>query len=257
MTQTLLMIHGVGCGGDAWDVMRPQFEAAGWKCVAPTLFPEQRVKENPPPTLPDLSFDDYVEAMSQQAQAITEQTGEKPAVIGHSMGGLIAQKLAERGDVSHAVFLTPAQTRECAVIGLSVIWTFANILVSRDRSKSFKVWRTGFMYGVANKVPKARRDDVYAAALYDSGQVYGDLSDGVDVDESKIMVPTLTIAASHDRATLAKAVRKLADKYARAPVPGDFREYPDNAHWIVDEPGTEQVTADIIDWLATTANTST
>lgn len=253
MPKSLLMIHGVGCGGDAWGVMRPQFEAAGWDCDAPTLFPGQRVKENPPATLPDLSLDDYINAMSDHARKITEKTGEKPAVIGHSMGGLIAQKLAERGDVSQAVFLTPAQTKECAIIGLPVIWTFANILVSRDRSKSFKVWRTGFMYGVANKVPKERRDGVYSAALYDSGQVYGDLSDGIEVDESQIMIPTFTIAASHDRATLPKAVRKLANKYAKSPVPGEFREYPDNAHWIVDEPGTDQVTADIINWLEKTA----
>ena len=80
-------------------------------------------------------------------------------------------------------------------------------------------------------------------------KVYGDLTDGVEVDEGLVTIPTLTIAASQDRATLARAVRKVGEKYARAPVPGDFFEYPDNAHWIVDEPGTDAVVADIVEWL--------
>ena len=40
MTKSLLMIHGIGCGGEVWDRMRVGFEAAGWNCDAPTLFPD-------------------------------------------------------------------------------------------------------------------------------------------------------------------------------------------------------------------------
>lgn len=251
MPKSLLMIHGIGCGGDAWDRMRPGFEAAGWTCEAPTLFPDQRTLENPPASLPDLGFDDYVAAMVQAAKALQTKTGEKPAVIGHSMGGLIAQCLAERGVVSQAVFLTPAQPKECAEIGFSVIYTFLNIILTRNRKKAYKVWRSGFRFGVLNCVPRRRHDEIYAAARYDSGQVYGDITDGVEVDEGLVTIPTLTIAASQDRATPASAVRKVGEKYVRAPVPGDFFEYPDNAHWIVDEPGTDAVVADIVEWLDT------
>jgi len=245
----LLMIHGVGCDGSAWDRMKPLFEARGWTCHTPTLFPDRRVRENPPATLSDLGLQDYIEAMRSEAARITAATGQKPAVIGHSMGGLIAQALAESGDVSKAVFLTPAQPKGCAVIGPSVAWTFFNVILSQDRKKAHKVWKTGFRYGVLNCVPKARHDEIYAGALYDSGRVYGDITDGIEIDEKKITLPTLTIAAGKDRATLAKAVRKVAAKYAASPVPGDFIEYPGHAHWIVDEPGTEKVVADIAAWL--------
>ena len=252
MTKTLLMIHGVGCGGEVWDRMMPAFEADGWTCEAPTLFADRRVKENPPDSLNELGLDDYISAMSAKASEIAGETGEKPAVIGHSMGGLIAQALAERGDVSQAVFLTPAQPKGCAVIGPSVAFTFLNILVQRNRNKAYKVWRTGFDFGVTNCVPRRLREDIYSQALYDSGKVYGDLTDGIEIDESKITIPTLTIAAGKDRATLAAAVRKVGMKYSHAPVPGDFLEYPKNGHWIVDEPGTDKVAADIVAWLGRT-----
>ena len=249
MPKSLLMIHGVGCGGDAWDRMRPGFEVAGWDCEAPTLFPDQRTLDNPPATLPDLGFDDYVAAMVEAARKIEKDTGAKPAVIGHSMGGLIAQCLAEKGVVSQAVFLTPAQPKECAEVSLSVAYTFLNILLTRNRKRAYKVWRSGFRFGVLNRVPRRRHEEIYARARFDSGKVYGDLTDGIEVDEGLVAIPTLTIAASQDRATLARAVRKVGEKYARAPVPGDFFEYPDNAHWIIDEPGTDAVVADIVEWL--------
>jgi alpha-beta hydrolase superfamily lysophospholipase len=252
MSRTLLMIHGVGCDGSAWDGMRPGFEAAGWTCAAPTLFPERRVRTHPPADLSELGLDDYIAAMEAEARRIEAATGRKPAVIGHSMGGLIAQVLAARGAVSQAVFLTPAQPKDCAVIGLPVAFTFLNIILSQNRKKAHKVWKTGFKWGVLNAVPKARHDAIYETALYDSGRVYGDLTDGIEIDAGAIRIPTLTIAASRDRATLPQAVRKVAQKYAKSPVPGDFIEYPDHAHWIVDEPGTDKVVADIVAWFQRT-----
>ncbi|MFN7169222.1 MAG: esterase/lipase family protein, partial [Pannonibacter sp.] len=146
----LLMIHGIGCDGSAWDAMKPGFEAAGWTCEAMTLFPDRRLRENPPASLTQLGLADFIEAASAEAARLTARDGAKPAVIGHSMGGLIAQVLAERGDVSKAVFLTPAQTKDCAEIGLSVAWTFLNVILQQNRKKSYKVWKTGFSWGVLN-----------------------------------------------------------------------------------------------------------
>jgi pimeloyl-ACP methyl ester carboxylesterase len=246
---TLLMIHGIGCDASAWDAMKPAFEAGGWTSEAITLFPDRRVRENPPANLPELGLADYIEAAAAEARRLAVRDGAKPAVIGHSMGGLIAQVLAERGEVSKAVFLTPAQTKDCAAVGLPVVWTFLNVLLQQDRKKSYKIWKSGFRWGVLNRVPKDRHDAIYAGALYDSGKVYGDISDGIGVDESKVMIPTLTIAAGQDRATLPQGVRKVGAKYARSPIAGDFLEYPGHAHWIIDEPGTDKVAADILGWL--------
>ncbi|MFN7178616.1 alpha/beta fold hydrolase [Hyphomonas sp.] len=246
---TLLMIHGIGCDASAWDRMKPIFEAGGWTCEAITLFADRRVRENPPASLPELGLAEYIEAAAAEARHLAARDGAKPAVIGHSMGGLIAQVLAERGEVSKAVFLTPAQTKDCSAVGLPVVWTFLNVLLQQDRKKSYKVWKSGFRWGVLNRVPKELHDEIYAGALYDSGKVYGDISDGITVEEAKVMIPTLTIAAGYDRATLPQGVRKVAAKYARSPVKGDFIEYPDHGHWIIDEPGTDRVAADILGWL--------
>ena len=252
MTKTLLMIHGVGCGGDVWDRMKRDFKMAGWTCEAPTLFPELRTVEDPPAGLADLTLTDYVEAMSKTARSLADRDGDKPVIIGHSMGGLIAQKLTEAGLAKAGIFLTPAQPEGCTVTDLRVMRTFWSILKVGQKNVPggvFKVGPNGFRWGVLNAVPKERHDAIYAGALFDSGRVYHDLANPWSIDESRIAVPTLTIGAKKDRATVIKAVRKVGAKYARAKVPGDYLEYPNNAHWIVDEPGTEKVTTDILEWL--------
>lgn len=252
MTKSILMIHGVGCGGEVWDRMKRDFVMAGWTCETPTLFPALRTVSSPPEGLAALTLQDYIDSVSDQVQALTEKDGKPPVIMGHSMGGLIAQKLAEAGGVRAGIFLTPAQPEGCTVTDLRVVRTFWNILKVGQKNVAggvFKVGPNGFRWGVLNAVPKDRHDDIYAQALFDSGRVYHDLGNPSAIDEAKIGVPTLTIGAKKDRATVVKAVRKVGDKYAKAAHPGDYIEYGRHAHWIVDEPGTEQVTADILEWL--------
>lgn len=252
MSKTLLMIHGVGCGGDVWDRMKRDFAMAGWTCETPTLLPDLRTKSDAPDGLADLTLNDYIEAAAEMASDIAEKTGQPPVIMGHSMGGLIAQKLTEAGAARAGVFLTPAQPAGCTVTDLRVLRTFWNILKVGQKNVPggvFKVGPNGFSWGVLNAVPKDRHDEIYADALFDSGRVYHDLANPSAIDESKITVPTLTIGAKKDRATVIKAVRKVGAKYARAKHPGDYIEYGSHAHWIVDEPGTEQVSADILEWL--------
>jgi alpha-beta hydrolase superfamily lysophospholipase len=252
----VLMIHGVGCGGDAWDAVAPLMHARGWTPYTPTLFAQFRVKDNPTGQLSTLSLHDYVEACKSEALSIEKATGEEPVLMGHSMGGLIVQKMAEQGIGKAAILVTPAAPIDCAVRDLRVLFTFANVLLKGDPKASYKVWETGFKWGVLNCVPRERHAAIYANALYDSGLVYENLGKPETdvhkvavIDERRITCPVLTIGGVQDRATVIASVRKIAQKYAR--IGGDYREYDGAAHWIVDEPKTGQMVTDICDWLAT------
>lgn len=67
---------------------------------------------------------DYV----QQAKAEIEKLSDKPVIIGHSMGALIAQKLAELGLASKLVLIAPSAPKGISVMAPSVLITFsANI----------------------------------------------------------------------------------------------------------------------------------
>ena len=253
--QTILMIHGVGCTGSAWDVYAPALRARGYAVETPTLKADLRVKANPPAALSAVTLQDYVEEAAGWAQAIEARTGAVPILMGHSMGGLIVQKLMERGIGAAGVLVTPAAPAGVGRVSLPVIFTFANILFTANgTSKPHKVWRTGFDWGVLNCVPKPRHDAIYAEAVYDSGLVYQAIGSPKKdphrtgfVDETKIEKPMLVIAGTQDRSTPAANVRAVAAKYDGSGA--DLVEYSNHGHWIVDEPGSEVVIADIAAWL--------
>lgn len=256
MSGVIVMVHGVGCTGDAFSRLAPAFREKGWRVETPTLRPDKRVAENPPADLPRLRLKDYVDDIAALADRLTAETGQAPVLFGHSMGGLIVQKLLERGVGRAGVLIAPASPADArGSRALAQAVTFANVLFSGDvTGKSHKIWRFGFSWGVLNRVPRARHDGIYAGAVHDSGGVYGDIAyperdpdRTAFIDETRITVPVLTIGAARDRATPVTDVRLAAEKYSR--IGGDYLEYPDNAHWILDEPGTDQVIADIHAWL--------
>jgi pimeloyl-ACP methyl ester carboxylesterase len=256
MSGVILMVHGVGGTADAFSRLAPAFRDKGWRVETPTLRPDKRVAENPPADLPKLRFRDYVADIEALARALEAETGVAPVLFGHSMGGLIVQKVLERGIGRAGVLITPASPGDCrGARDLAQAVTFANILFSGDvGGKSHKIWRWGFSWGVLNRVPRAKHAGIFAGTVYDSGGVYNDIAYPdrdperiAFVDETKISAPVLTLGAVKDRAVPIGDVRLTAEKYSR--VGGDYLEYPDNAHWILDEPGTDQVISDIDTWL--------
>ena len=253
---TIIMVHGVGGTADAYSRLAPAFRDLGWKVQTPTLRPDRRTAENPPADLHTLRLKDYVDDVEVLAREVEAAEGVAPVLFGHSMGGLIVQKVAERGAGRAAVLLTPASPADIvSSASLAQAFTFANVLFSgKVEARGHKIWKTGFSWGVLNRVPAAKHQGIFAGTVYDSGGVYADLAYPdrdphriAFIDETKITIPILTIGGGRDRATPVAGVRKVGEKYAR--IGGDYREYADNAHWIVDEPGTDQVIADIAAWL--------
>lgn len=250
----LLLLHGIGCTGAVFDRMIPALANHGITASAPTLFPDLRTVSAPPPELLNLCFQDYVTAAAAEVAKVRAITGSEPWLLGHSMGGLIVQKLASQGIGAAGVLLTPAQPADCQGFALGPLYTFWNVIKAGDIGRAYKVWEKGFSWGVLNRVPKSRHAEIYSGAVHDPGILYRDLGQPAKdpnrtafIDATSINIPLLTIAAKHDRATPAAAVRRVGRKYAA--VGGSFIEYADAGHWLVDEPGTDRMVADVAHWL--------
>jgi len=263
MAKTVLMIHGYGCAGSCWGPAAERLTAEGYRVEAPTIRADQRKVAAPGADLAGLSLADYVADMSALAAALIKQDGEAPIVFGHSMGGLIAQKLAEAGLVSGAVLFSPASPADArGKPKLSPVFAFLNaVLMSKPETRTVKQWKTGFKLCVMNAVPASRHDTLYARMVYDSGRVLANLAwpdkdpnKTTHVDVDKVTVPILVVAGALDRTTPVDDMRLVGQKYSA--VGGDYVEYPNNAHWLIDEPGTDVILGDVIGWLKTKALTA-
>ena len=72
------------------------------------------------------------------------------------------------------------------------------------------------------------------------------------MDESQVKCPVLVVAGGQDRITPAAVVRKVAVKYART---GTYKEFPEHAHWVLAEPGWQEVAGYVHKWLTCMALT--
>jgi pimeloyl-ACP methyl ester carboxylesterase len=92
-TPPLLFLHGAFGGPEIWTrFVAPWFADRGHRVAVPCLAE---------PTSPEPRLRDYIRAARASADAL----GEKPVVIAHSLGGLVAQHLAAEGRVSGMVLV--------------------------------------------------------------------------------------------------------------------------------------------------------
>jgi alpha-beta hydrolase superfamily lysophospholipase len=162
------------------------------------------------------------------------------------MGGLIVQKLAELLDPPAVVAVTPAPPRGIFILGgPALLWAAIKrspaIVLGRpllpDKADAVRL--------VLNRLPADQQESVSADSVPESSRVALEIAVGrTGVDPSRVSCPVLVIAASQDRITPAKVVRKVARRYG-----AELREYPGFAHMIIMEPGWETVAVDVADWL--------
>ncbi len=105
MAKTIVMIHGMFGGGWYWDNYKGFFEKRKFQCHTPTLrFHDVDPEDKPCSDLGTTSLLDY----AQDLEDYIGELDERPILIGHSMGGLLAQILGARGLAMGLVLLTPA-----------------------------------------------------------------------------------------------------------------------------------------------------
>ena len=105
MSETIFLIHGMWGGPWYWENYQRVFEQQGHRCIAATLpFHDMAPDDVPDPRLGTSSLLDYAAALEQEIGRI----GLKPVVVGHSMGGLLAQILGSRGLAKALVLLAPS-----------------------------------------------------------------------------------------------------------------------------------------------------
>lgn len=245
------MIHGMWGGPWVWQSYQDAFEARGYRCIATTLpFHEGNRRLAPDPRLATASLVDYVDALAKEIAALDE----KPIVMGHSMGGLLAQMLAARGLASAAVLLTPAAPAGIFALKWSVMRSFRRLLlVWAFWKKAIPTTFADTVYSTLHLMPPAAQRDIFNRLTYESGRVIFEIgfwlldsSRAAIVDAAAVTCPLLVIGAAEDRIVPASVVRQVAQKYAPL---ATYHEFSGHAHWVLGEPGWEAIAGDVADWL--------
>ncbi|TAL86943.1 MAG: alpha/beta hydrolase [Rhodanobacter sp.] len=248
---SIFMIHGMWGGPGYWDRFRSIFEPLGYRCLATTLpYHDRAPGDAPDPRLGQTSVRDYADALERE---ITE-LGRRPILFGHSMGGLLAQILAARGCARAAVLLAPAPPAGITALTPSVLRSFLPVMMHWGcwRKPMRQPFATA-VYSMLHLLPPEQQRLTYDRFVHESGRAACEIGlwpldphGATRIDAQAVDCPLLVIAGAEDRITPARVVRKVAQKYGAQ---ATFKSFEHHAHWLVEEPGWEDVAHWIADWL--------
>lgn len=239
----VLLLQGVGVIAEGW---RPQIE--GLRGRFTLIAPDNRGIGDSEATDGRLS----VEAMAEDALAIMDAEGiDRFAVVGHSMGGLIAQAVALQAPsrvASLALLCTFARGRHATALTPGMVW-----LGLRTRVGTRRMRRNAFLEMVMTPARLAEQGrealDAFADRL---AELFGhDLADQPPVVMKQLRacarfdvldrlqalsrIPTLVLSAQHDVISRLDTGKELA-----AAIPGaTFHLFPDAAHGVTIEHAAE------------------
>ena len=110
MQQTIMMIHGMWGNDWDWRYYKPFFESRGYRCVTPNLrYHDIDPKSDPPGQLGTTSVLDYAADLEKEIK----QLDSLPILMGHSMGGLLAQILGRTCSVARPSYPCIIPRRSC------------------------------------------------------------------------------------------------------------------------------------------------
>lgn len=235
----VLFLHGYFADATVFADWLPFFAARGFTPVALNL--RGRSDSRPGTEIGGVSIDDYVEDAALAARALG-----RPFVVGHSMGGLLAQRLAELDLVQAAALIAPAPPRGITVMTWQLAIRQVKYLPAIAMSRPVRPSREDVRALVMNRVPDEEQDEVIDRLVPDSGRAGRELSiTGVPVDKARVRCPLLLFSGSDDRFIPTKTVARVARRYG-APL----NVMPGHGHMIVLEPGWEELAGTIAGWFA-------
>ncbi|HID39829.1 MAG TPA: alpha/beta hydrolase, partial [Calditrichaeota bacterium] len=199
MSKTIFMIHGMWGGPWYWQSYISFFEEKGYRCIATTLRHHNvNPQDSPPAELGTTSILDYAFDLEQEIKRLDE----KPIIMGHSMGGMLAQILGSRQLAKKLVLLAPASPAGILALSPSVIKSFSEVLVrpgfwKRPHRLSFEK----AVYSMLHLLPEKEQKEVYQRFIDESGKAVAEIgfwwmdkNKATAVNEKEINCPVLVLA---------------------------------------------------------------
>ena len=157
----VVFVHGLWLLPSSWDRWATLFEEAGFTALTPGWpdDPETVAEAN---AHPEVLAHKSVGQVADHFDAIIRGLQLKPAIVGHSFGGLLAQILAGRGFASATVAIDPAPFRGVLPLPLSSLKSAWPVLGNpANRNRAIPLTYEQFRYGFANAVSEEEAKDLY------------------------------------------------------------------------------------------------
>jgi non-heme chloroperoxidase len=159
--QPVVFVHGLWLLPSSWDRWATMFEEAGYTTLTPG-WPDDPDTVEEANAHPEVFAHKTVGQVADHFDEIIRGLTIKPAVIGHSFGGLLVQMLSGRGLASATVAIDPGPFQGVLPLPFSALKSAWPVLGNpANRNRAIPLTFEQFRYGFANAVSEAEAQDLY------------------------------------------------------------------------------------------------
>ena len=245
----VVFIHGLWMHTSSWDRWVELFAANGYDAINPgwpgdgSSVADQRAHS-------DRVAGYGVQAVTDHYAQIIRSLAVKPIVIGHSFGGLIAQKLLGEGLAVAAVAIDPAQFRGVLPLPFAQLKSAFPVLSKPSNKKtSNQPTKKQFHAGFANTLSQAESDSLYdqfvipspGLPLFEAASANFSRKTAASVLVNAPRGPLLITAGGKDNTAPEVTSRASYKQYAKNPSLTELKVFPDRAHSLAIDSGWREV----------------
>ena len=263
-TQTpVIFIHGLWLHATSWNSWIAMFEQAGYAASAPGWPGDPdtvaEARENPE-SIADHGIDDVVAHYAKIIQTLDT----KPVLVGHSFGGMIAQKLLGQDLAAAAVAIDAAQIKGVLPLPLSALRATLPVFKNpANRHRSVSLTAEQFRYAFGNAISPEESDELFeqwaipapGKPLFEAAAANFDPHSPAKVDTANEMRgPLLLMMGGRDHTVPEAVTRATLKQYRHSSAITEILEFPDRAHSLTIDHGWRDVADATLSWLNTHAD---
>jgi pimeloyl-ACP methyl ester carboxylesterase len=254
----VIFIHGLWLHASSWQPWIDLFTEAGYQASAPgwpgdpDTVAEARAN---PESIADHGIDDVVEHFA----GVIAGTSAKPILIGHSFGGMIAQKLLGQDLAAAAVAIDAAQIKGVLPLPLSALRSTLPVFKNpSNKHKAVSLSAEQFRFAFGNAITPEESDALYdqwnipapGKPLFEAAAANFNPHSAAKVDTAnESRGPLLLIAGGRDNTVPESVTKATVKQYRHSEAVTDFLEFPDRAHSLTIDHGWREVAQASLEWI--------
>jgi pimeloyl-ACP methyl ester carboxylesterase len=254
----VVFIHGLWISYTAWQPWIDYFAAKGYNAIAPR-WPGEAGTTTATRENPQTQAGFGIDQLTEHFAAVIEQFEVPPIAIGHSFGGLIAQKLLGQSRVAAAVAINPAPMKGVKPLPLAQLRSALPVLGNPlNHGRAQGLTPKQFRYGFGNALTEAESDSLWKQwAIPSPGKPLFEVAMANFVPSSPAKVdtansargPLLITGGTEDHTVPFVSARATFKQYTRSSVITDFHGFEGAGHSLMVDHRWREVADVALAWL--------
>ncbi|WP_158865244.1 alpha/beta hydrolase [Leifsonia sp. AG29] len=254
----VLFIHGLWLHATSWDPWIERFRAAGYAPVAPG-WPNEPPRVAEARANPEAVADIGIDEAAAHYEEIANSLGDETILIGHSFGGLLAEKLLGEGVGAGAVAIDPAQIKGVLPLPLAQLRSgFPALGNPANLHRAVSLTEAQFRYGFGNAVSEEESNELYerwtipspARPLFQAAAANFVMHSPAAVDTKRSpRGPLLLISGTADHTVPDVVTRSTLKQYRDSMAVTELKQFEGRGHSLTIDKGWSELAEAVLEWL--------